>query len=77
MQDNMNSVRVVLVASTEVLLLPLKTEWLVAGMGTNLFVISYYEWTSDGFWSFVGLYSAKHCAHYAHKKKSYQRFCKT
>jgi len=73
----MNSVCVALIASTQALLLPLKTEWLVGGMGTDLLAISYYEWSSDGFSSFVGLYSAKqsahlkHCTHYPHKKKSY------
>jgi hypothetical protein len=55
----MNSVCVPLVASTEALLLPVKIEWLLAGMGSDLLAISYYEWTSDGFWSFVGLYSTK------------------
>jgi amino acid transporter len=58
----MNSVCVALVASPEALLLPAKIEWLLAGMGTNLLAISYYEWTSDGFWSFVGLYSTKECS---------------
>jgi len=55
----MNSVCVALVASTQALLLPMKTDWLVGGMGTDLLAISYYDQTSDGFWSFVGLYSAK------------------
>jgi len=59
LQDNMNSVCVALVASTQALLLPMKTDWLVSGMGTDLLAISYYDRTSDGFWSFVGLYSAK------------------
>jgi hypothetical protein len=74
-QDIMNSVCVAMVVSTVALLLSLKTEWLVAGMGNDLLVTLYNEWTSDGFWSFVGLYSAKqrvplkHCAHYARTKK--------
>jgi len=46
-------------SSTQALLLPLKTEWLVGGMGTDLLAISYYEQTSDGFSSFVRLYSAR------------------
>jgi len=64
-----------MVASTVTLLLPLKTEGLVAGIGTDLLVTSYNEWTSDGSWPFVGLYSAKqrvltgNIVHIMHTKK--------